>query len=259
MRIYSYSLKRCLLSSLFVFAVTFCLTGVASAYVIGPTTPGKWGAPFPTTPGGTVTWSFMADGAAIDEGAGEFNGFNSALSTFMPVGFEAAINAAFDAWSAVADIQFLEVVDTGEDFGLPGAAEIRLGGHIFDGPSGTLAHGFYPPINGFTEAGDIHFDVVENWVIGQGLGGFDVFTVAAHEIGHAIGLDHTGVAGSLMNPFYTEDFYGLQADDIAGAQFLYGAAVTAVPEPSTVMLLSMGIVGMLGYGWKRRKKNQEVC
>ncbi len=50
--------------------------------------------------------------------------------------------------------------------------------------------GNYPPDNAFSAAGDIHFDKDELWKIGFGGAGIDVFTIAAHEIGHAIGLGH---------------------------------------------------------------------
>ena len=54
-----------------------------------------------------------------------------------------------------------------------------------------------------------------------------------------------------MNPFYTEAFSGLQADDIAGAQFIYGAASVAVPEPGTGMLLLLGMGLLVGMRRKR--------
>ncbi len=53
-----------------------------------------------------------------------------------------------------------------------------------------------------------------------------------------------------MNPFYTEAFSGPQADDIAGAQFIYGQA--AVPEASTWvagLTLAFGGFGL----WRMRR------
>lgn len=251
------TLRRYILVLLFVCASFFFLLGSASAYVIGPTIPGKWGAPGFGTPGGIVTWSLMGTGVVIDE-TPEFSGSSIALSSFMPAGFKAEIESAFGAWSSVADITFMEVPDAGEPFDTPGfSGHIRIGGHVFDGPSGILAHGYYPPVNGLTAAGDIHFDISESWVLTDPELGFTIFRVAAHEIGHAIGLDHVlpSTATALMNPFYTETTpLGLLADDIAGAKFIYGPAVTAVPEPRTIMLLGIGVLGMLGYGWRRRKQ-----
>jgi hypothetical protein len=72
--------------------------------------------------------------------------------------------------------------------------------------------------------------MAETWKIGFGGPGFDIFQVTAHEIGHALGLAHTDVPNSLMNPFYSEAFRGLQADDIAGVRSLYGP-VNSTPKP----------------------------
>ena len=164
----------------------------------------------------------------------------------MPSGWEAAIASAFAAWSSVANITFMEVADGGEAFNAAGTSgDIRIGGHVFDGAGGTLAHGFYPPVNGSTAAGDIHFDIAETWDIGFAGSGFDLFQVMAHEIGHAIGLDHTLVPSSLMNAFYDETFSGPQTDDIAGAVFIYGPAVTTeVPEPTSLALVGLALAAI---------------
>lgn len=222
----------------------FAVPMAASAYVLGPTTPGKWGSSAMGT-GATVTWSYMNTGVSCEADA--VGCTISSLASFMPLGFGAQIEAAFAAWAAVANLSFVFVAaDNGVAFDGAGTnADIRIGGHAFDGESGTLAHGFFPPNNGGTAAGDIHFDIAEDWSLTQAGAGIDIFTVMAHELGHALGLAHTSVAGSLMNAFYREDLVGPQADDIAGMQFIYGAAVTSnVPEPTTLALVGLALMGL---------------
>lgn len=196
----------------------------------------------------TISYSFMATGTSTGAEAGHGPSF-SALADFMPAGWKSEIEAAFDSWEAVAGLNFVEVADDGVAWNTSpttGHGDIRFGGATFDGPNGTLAHGYYPPPNGNTAAGDIHFDIAETWKIGFGGGGFDIFQVAAHEIGHAIGLEHTGVPGSLMNPTYTEAFSGPQADDVSAAQTVYGEAFgPAIPEPSTGLLFAFALVFLL--------------
>ena len=194
----------------------------------------KWGAdsPYagggsgPGTPGGTVTYSFMPDGVT-DPDELEFGPDTITAVSSLP-GFQACfldeIRDAFDAWSAVADIQFAEVSDDGTAFDETGAiGDIRIGAHPFDGASNALAHAFYPPPNGTTAAGDLHFDEAENWTCDDS--GIDIGLVALHEIGHSIGLEHEiPPPDAIMNPVLNQSLTVLQADDIAGAQAIYGPA-----------------------------------
>lgn len=62
--------------------------------------------------------------------------------------------------------------------------------------------------------------------------GYSLFLVAAHEFGHALGLDHSNIREALMYPMYTyvEDF-SLHEDDIEGIQYLYGRKTGPDPTP----------------------------
>ena len=100
----------------------------------------------------------------------------------------------------------------------------------FDGPTGSLAHTFYPvPVNAETLAGDMHLDADENWHAG---GDTDIFSVALHEAGHAIGLGHSDKPGDVMYPYY-HSHSSLSANDIAAAQSLYGKPAGSAPAPIT--------------------------
>jgi len=54
--------------------------------------------------------------------------------------------------------------------------------------------------------------------------GTNLYTVAAHELGHSLGISHSKVVGALMYPYYAgyDPNLRLHEDDIAAIQVVYG-------------------------------------
>lgn len=211
----------------------------------------KWGDPTLGTAGGEVTWSLMDDGISC---LGPFEPTPctiSSLSSFMPTGFATELEKAFSLWSSVANISFKLIADGGEHFGAPPGADIRIGGHAIDGASGNLAHAYFP--DNSNAGGDIHFDIAEDWSI-DNTSFFDVFTVAVHEIGHAIGLGHSLITSASMHPQYKGAISNLHADDITTVQAIYGPAAlqASVPEPNSLILF-MSMIGLVLVNKRQRK------
>jgi matrixin len=105
----------------------------------------------------------------------------------------------------------------------------------FDGPRGVVAHSFYPfPPNPEPTAGDLHFDDDEIWQVGDNM---DIFSVALHELGHALGLGHADEPSAVMYPYYGVAS-GINEIDISAIRQLYAATEVASqsgkPSPTSV-------------------------
>ena len=171
-----------------------------------------------------ITISFMPDGTQINGQASNLlSAFNSKPSLYGR--WQAQVLRAAQVWAAQTNINFVVVSDNGAPEGSgnyqqgdPGFGDIRIGGYNFN--NSTLAWtNMPPPSNNFSIAGDIAFNTGQTFNIGQT---FDVFTVAMHEFGHALGLDHSSTDPmNAMYPYYDAQKTGLTSDDIAGIENIY--------------------------------------
>jgi hypothetical protein len=125
-----------------------------------------------------------------------------------------AIRGALNRWAGVTPLSFTEVGS--------GSGDMRIGfyvgdhgdGYPFDAQYGVLAHAFYP------SDGRAHFDDSEKW--SENGSGIDLASVAVHEFGHSIGLDHSPDKNAVMYSAYTQIRRDLTHDDIMGAKAIYG-------------------------------------
>ncbi|KAF3704473.1 Matrix metalloproteinase-17 [Channa argus] len=143
---------------------------------------------------------------------------------------ETILYYAFKAWSDVSPLTFQKQMTNSRDSKAGGDIRVSFAqmlhedGYPFDGRGGTLAHAFFPGLD--EVSGDTHFDNDEMWSFRGDSSSTDLFTVAVHEFGHALGLSHSSSDPSIMRPYYQgpadmNDFQ-LALDDRVAIQQLYG-------------------------------------
>ncbi len=147
--------------------------------------------------------------------------FASVTEKLPAASAQSEIVRAFSEWAKYAKIAFTETSATAASDTL--TVLFATGAHgdayPFTDPT-TLAHTFYPyPLNPEPIAGDLHFNDSVNWNIG---GDTDLFSVALHETGHALGLGHSDNPADVMYPYYKR-VSGLSQGDITAVLELYAA------------------------------------
>jgi hypothetical protein len=134
-------------------------------------------------------------------------------SQITPRQFRREVAAAFRMWEKVADISFRESDD-------PSSAGIVIGAQAVPVGRAFTNVELKPGSSDKKVIGRslICLNPKQPWKIGFDgrLGVYDLRYTIAHEIGHAIGLDHPSAAGQLMSYRYDEKQTGLQPGDVQG-------------------------------------------
>jgi Matrixin len=145
--------------------------------------------------------------------------------------FRHEVAAAFHIWESVANLTFREAAN-------PEAADILIGAQAEPVGRAFTNVALKPAGDGHKVIGHalICLNPSQPWKIGfdGNLDVYDLRYTIAHEIGHAIGLDHPSAAGELMSYRYDERHAGLQPGDIKGVTLLYG------PRPGATQLAATG-------------------
>jgi matrixin/putative peptidoglycan binding protein len=76
----------------------------------------------------------------------------------------------------------------------------------------------------------LHFGQNESWDIGGGTGSFDVLSVALHELGHILGLQHSNQPGAVMYRTFLQPHDDLTDDDTSALRILCDDCVSRLPE-----------------------------
>ncbi len=171
-------------------------------------------------------------------------------SFFGPAGRWALIDA-LAVWAEVVQIHFVELAVTDHDRSIDFLwvagdhcpVEVGECGHFqcaFNGPGfGSIAHAFPPPgVEAFCagvsiedRAGNVHFDVQEPYATSPAGDTYHVLLVAAHMVGHALGLQEDNSPGNqnVMGPIELgEGFTGLGSSDVAEIRAGYASGSGSV-------------------------------
>jgi hypothetical protein len=187
-----------------------------------------------------ITISFVPDGTIVGVTANGYaysNLFAKMNAKFgSPAVWEAEILRAAQSWATATNINFGIVSDNGTPIGQgayqqgdPGMGDIRIGGYAYS-PSYLATCFMPPPANNYSIAGDIQFNTSVGWNIGRT---YDLFTVAAHEMGHALGLNHSADSTAVMYPSYGGVKSTLRSDDIAGIEANYSGGNPRAADPTS--------------------------
>ena len=187
--------------------------------------------------GVVLTYSFpdSKNAFAPNYGEGERGGFFELLSVE-----KAAVRSALLEWSSVANLTFQEVED-GQDL----VGELRFA--VTSNAGDEAAHAYLPETYGDPEDGDVWFkdgSWHENLDARIKKGSYD-YLVVLHEIGHAIGLEHSFEAPQKLQGAYDHFAYTIMSYSASA----WSDSNYASFYPTTPMYYDLvNIQGMYGRG-----------
>ena len=186
----------------------------------------KWGGAAGT--GVSLSYSFLGATAYYANDYTSLREFDAyqAMTTTQ----QTAVKSALQAWAMVSKVSFVQTLDNASTVG-----ELRFG-YTANVRAGSAAHSYYP--NNVPEAGDVW--IGNDYYADSVARGSYIYTTLQHEIGHALGLNHSFNMGTRDNYFHSIMSYTASPwsadgdnyasyypttpmyDDIVAIQFIYG-------------------------------------